>query len=408
MTAATTTKPAIDPLLSEEFHSDPASVLARLRVEDPVHEIPRLGGFVVTRYDDVRALFTHPDTTNDRRVFEHYSLPEDPMARWLAENSLFAAPPDQHARMRKLVAAAFTPRSVKRMESQIRQVVAEFANAIRGRKGVVDFFADFTEPIPNCVIGRITGVPPKGTDELKWRQLSRDAVRGISPFLTQEERSESEQSFVELCQYIRELAAERRKQPREDLISDLVTAHDENDTMTNDEIMMMVAALVAAGTETTTIGGTRGIRTLMHHPDQLERLRRDPSLMPNAVDELLRFDFTALGVPRYALRDFELRGKKVRRGQVLLLSFLGAHRDPEVFPDPDRFDVGRDNSRLTIFGHGPHYCVGANVARTELASMFEAVLEVMPPGARLLEDQIEWERRGMFSAIASLPIDFGG
>ena len=129
--------------------------------------------------------------------------------------------------------------------------------------------------------------------------------------------------------------------------------------------------------------------------------------MPNAVNEILRFDFGSLGLPRYAVRDFELRGKQIREGELLVLSFSGAHRDPEVFPDPDRFDIGRDTSRLTIFGHGPHYCLGANLARTELACMFEAALDFLPPGARLLEDQIDWVRFGMFSSINGLPVDFG-
>ena len=418
MTTATTTESSheatfgndgapVDPIFSDEFQTNPDRVIARLRDEDPVHLIPGLGGWMVTRYDDVRALFTHPDTTNDRRAYENYTLPEDPMARWIAENSPFAAPPDQHARMRKLVSAALTPRAVKRMSGQIRSVVQEFATSIRGRKGVVDLYSEFTEPIPNVVIGRITGVPPNGDDELRWRQLGRDAVRGVSPFLSKEERLNSERSMVELCEYVRDLARERRKDPREDLISDLVTNHDEDDSMTNDEIMLMVAGLVAAGTETATIGGTRGIRALMNHPAEMERLRADPSLMPNAVDEMLRFDFGSLGLPRYALRDFELRGKKIRKGELLLLSFLGAHRDPEVFTDPDRFDVGRDTSQLTMFGHGPHYCIGANVARTELGCMFEAALDFIPPGARLLEDQIDWVRMGMFSSIKSLPVDFG-
>lgn len=406
MTAATAESP-VDPFLSEEFQRDPASVIARMRDEDPVHQIPGIGAWMVTRYDDVRALFTHPDTTNDRRAYAHYRLPDDPMARWIAENSPFAAPPDQHARMRRLVSAALTPRAVQRMQDQVREVVEQFAAPIRGRTGVVDLVGEFTEPIPNTVIGRIAGVPPKGTDERRWRQHGRDAVRGVSPFLSPEERRQSEASMVYLCEYVRELAAERRLEPREDLVSDLVLTHDESDRMTNDEIMLMVAGLVAAGTETTTIGGTRGIRTLLQHPEEMERLRADPSLMPNAVDELLRFDFGSLGLPRYALRDFELRGKKIRKGELLLLSFLGAHRDPEVFPDPDRFDVRRDTSRLTIFGHGPHYCLGANLARSELACMFEAVLDFLPAGARLLEDQIEWVRFGMFSAVNSLPVDFG-
>jgi cytochrome P450 len=163
--------------------------------------------------------------------------------------------------MRMLVSAALTPRAIKLQEAQIRQVVGEFADAIRGRKGVVDFFSEFTEPIPSSVVGRITGVPPKGMDELRWRQLARDAVRGVNPSLSSEERKQSERSMVEFCEYIRELAVERRKNPREDMISDRVTTHGEDDTMTNDEIMVMVAGLVAAGTETTSAETPAGSRS---------------------------------------------------------------------------------------------------------------------------------------------------
>lgn len=395
----------VDPFLAEEFHTDPAGVVAEIRAKDPVHLIPGLNAWMVCRHDDVRQLFTDENVTNDRRAYENYTLPpEGSVQRWIAENGPFAAPPEQHARMRRLVSSALKPRAVKRMESQVRDVVEQFAAPLRGRKGVVDVFSDFTEPIPGTVIGRITGVPPKGEDELRWRGLGRDAVRGISPFLTPEERKHSEDAMAELCEYVRELTAERRKSPADDLVSDLVMAHDENDSMSNDEIVLMIAGLVAAGTETTTIGGTRGIRALLQHPEQAELLRSDLALMANAVDELLRFDFGSLGLPRYALRDFSLRGKQIRKGQLLLLSFLGAHRDPEVFPEPNRLDIRRDTKPLTIFGHGPHYCLGANLARQELGCMFEAALDFLPRGSKLLEDGVKWERFGMFSRIQSLPV----
>ena len=395
-----------DPFLSDEFHTDPAAVVARMRSDDPVHLIPGLNAWMVTRHDDVRGLFTNENVTNDRRVFEHYTLPEEgTTARWIAENGPFAAPPEQHARMRRLVSSALTPRAVKRMEDQVRAVVDDFAQPLRGRTGVVDVFAEFTEPIPNTVIGRIAGVPPKGEDELRWRTLGRDAVRGVSPFLSPEERKVSEDAMTELCDYVRELAGERRKRPEDDLVSDLVLAHDESDQMTNDEIVLMVAGLVAAGTETTTIGGTRGIRALLQHPEQMELLRQDRALMRNAVDELLRFDFGSLGLPRYALRDFSFRGKQIRKGQVMLLSFLGAHRDPDVFPDPDRLDIRRDVSALTIFGHGPHYCLGANLARQELGCMFDAALDFLTPGSKVVEEDIAWTRMGIFSRIDSLPVE---
>jgi len=403
-----TTSPAetVDPFLSDAFQTDPAAVLARVRKEDPVHLIPGLNAWMVTRYDDVRELFTNENVTNDRRAYEHFVLPPEGTARrFIADNSLFAAAPDQHARMRRLVAAALTPRAVKRMEHQVREVVDQFVAEIRGRRGVVDLFAEFTEPIPNAVIGRITGVPPKGEDEYRWRELGRAAVRNVSPFLTPEERRESEDAMEELCAYVREFTALRRAHPQADLVSDLVQAHDASDRMTNDEIVLVVASLVAAGTETTTIGGTRGIRALLQNPEQLELLRADRSLMPNAVDELLRYDFGSLGMPRYALRDFELRGKPIRKGQLLLLSFLGAHRDPAVFLNPDRLDLRRDTKALTIFGHGPHFCLGANLARQELGFMFDAVLDFLPPGSKLVEEEVRWSRFAIFSRIESLPVE---
>jgi cytochrome P450 len=398
----------IDPFLSPEFISDPVSVIRRLRESDPVHLIPGLNAWMVTRWDYVRELFAHPSTTNDRRAFERYELPpEGSVARWAAENGLFAAPPDQHARMRKLVSAALTPRAVARMESQVREVVDQFAVHLKGRRGVVDLMAEYTDPIPNTVIGRITGIPTKGEDERRWRQLGKDSVRGISPLLTPAERKRSEDALAEICDWVREMVTERRNRPQEDLVSDLVGATDESDRMTNDEIVLVVSALVAAGTETTTMGSTRGLRALLAHPDQLERLRRDRTLLPNAVDELLRFDFGAVGLPRYAAEGFEFHGKSIAKGQLLMLNMMGAHRDPEVFPDPDRLDVGRDVKALTIFGHGPHYCLGANLARQELRCIYDSALDFLPEGAFVREDEIAWRRTAIFTGIDTLPVDFG-
>ena len=399
---------AVDPLLSEEFQTTPEAVIERLRREDPVHLIPGFNAWMVTRHDDVRRLFADPNVTNDRRAYEHYRLPpEGSYARWMAENSLFSAPPDQHARQRKLVSAALTPRAVKRQEQQVREVVAQFAEPLRGRKGVVDLTEEYTGPIPSTVIGRITGIPPKGNDERRFRELAREVIRGVSPFLDDEGRERAEKAMVELCDYVRDLTIQRRKQPREDLVSDLVLAHDEGDRMTNEEIILMVAALVAAGTETTAIASTTGIHALLHDKEQLEELRADRSLLPNAVDELMRFAMSSFGMPRFALNDFELHGNQIKKGQLLLLSFMGAHRDPEAFPDPDRLDLRRDTKNLVIFGHGPHYCLGANLARQELGWIYDAALDFLPPGARVLDDQIETTRIGIFSRMETLPVDFG-
>jgi cytochrome P450 len=404
--AAATDAPS-DPLFSAQYFEHPEDVIARLRRNDPVHFIAPIDAWIVTRYADVRQLFTDPNVTNDRRAYARYvAAPEGSYLRWIAENGLFSAPVEEHARMRRQVAAGFTPGAIQRMEKQIREVVEQFAAPLRGRRGVVDLRNEFVDPIPNTVISRITGVPAKEADEARFRELARDVLSGISPLLDEQGRRRAENAMLELCDWIRRLCAERKREPREDLVSDLV--HDDTEGgMSDEQIILLVAGLVAAGTETTSLGGTLALRTLFRHPEQMEQLRRDRSLLPGAVNELLRFDFGSAGLPRYALRDFELRGRRIRKGQLILLSFLGAHRDPDVFPDPDRFDLHRDTKDLTIFGHGPHYCLGANLARSELRCMLDAALDFLPRGARLVEDEIGWMRLGMFSRIEKLPVDFG-
>lgn len=400
----------VDPLFSQEFRDDPESVIARFRREDPIHWVPEIGVWIATRYDDVRALFSEPRATPDRRAFEHYRAPaEGTFMRWVSENGFFSAPPEQHARLRRLVSAALTPRAVQRMEDQIREVVEQFAAPLRGRRGVVDLIPEFTDPIPNTVISRITGIPAKGADETRFRQIARDALSGINPLADAAAQKLAETSFSELADWVREMTLERRQRPREDLISDLVAARDADDRLADEDIVATIASLLSAGTETTAMASAFGLRTLFHHPEALAALRSDRSLLPNAVNELMRYDFGSGMLPRYVKEDFELRGKKLRKGQVVLLSFMGAHRDPAAFPEPDRFDLRRDTKALTIFGHGAHFCLGANLARAELRNIYDAALDFLPAEAALVEDHVRWREAGpIFRRLESLPVDFGG
>ena len=383
------------PLLSNEFSGRPQDLLARLRRDDPVHFIPEFGAWMVTRYDDVRRLFSDPLVSNDRRAYAGYK----------PKVGLFYDSDEQHMRMRNLVSSALTPRAVKRMEQQVRDVVEEFAAPLRGRRGVVDLVAEFTGVVPSTVICRVTGVPPKGDDEQRFNRLARKVISGINPLIGEEGQKRAEKGLVEMCAYVRSLTVERREEPQGDLISDLVLAHEEGDTMSNEEVVLMIAGMVSAGVETTAVGATMGLRSLLRNPDQLDLLRSDRSLLPNAISEMLRYDFGPGGPPRYALEDFELRGKQIKKGQLIMLSFMGAHRDPEVFPDPDRFDIRRDTKDLIIFGHGSHYCLGANLARTELRCMFDSLLDFMPAGSKLREDLIEESGFGSFRRVETLPVE---
>jgi cytochrome P450 len=404
-------QPAIDlssPVLSEEYVLEPHKIIARLRTEDPVHYVPGPGFWVVTRYDDVRRLFADPVVTNDPRAYEFYvAPPEGTFIRWASDHGLFSLPPDEHARVRRLVSAAFTPRAIARMDAQVREVIEQFAAPLRGRTGVVDLMEEYTDPIPNAVISRVTGVPARTGEEVRFRQLAQATIRGFFTFGDEEAKRRGGEAFAQLADWVRVMAGERRRTPRADLITDLVQARDRGDAMSDDEIIVLVAALLGAGSETTAVGGLVATLTLLDHPDALERLRADRSLIPNAVNEILRYAFPGM-LPRYAVEDFELRGKAIRKGQMVMLSFTGAHRDPSVFPDPERFDIDRDTGDVTIFGHGPHYCLGVHLALAELRGMVDASLDFLPRNARHRPDLVRWQRLPLFRRRENLPVDFGG
>jgi len=407
MAAAAPQAPA-SPFLDPGFMDDPYPVLARLRAEDPVHFVAPLRFWLILRHDDVKRLFNDPENaTPDRRAWEHFvPRPEGSFMRWVEDNGFFSMPPEEHTRLRKLFSVALTPRAVKRYEAQVRETVERFAAPLREARGVIDLMETFCNPIPNAVISRITGIPPAGDDERRFRELAQSTIRGFFSFSDEESKRIGEDAFVEISQWVRALAKERRETLGEDMISDLIRAQDRGDRLSDDQIVMTITGLIGAGSETTSLGGMISAMTLLDHPEQMERLRRDRSLIPNAISEILRFGFGGPGgLPRYAVRDFELRGKTIRKGQMLLLAFGGASRDPAVYEDPDRFDVTRDVKDLITFGNGPHYCLGANLARQEMACMIEAMLDFLPPGSRWLKDEMQFQTTGLFKRPVTLPIE---
>ncbi len=391
---------------------DPYPRLAKLRAEDPVHFVAPLGFWVILRHDDVKRLFNAPEiVTPDRRCWElHQPSPEGSYMRWIEEHSLFALPPSEHARLRRLFSAALTPRAVKRYEMQVRETVERFAAPLRRSSGVLELMECFAGPIPNAVISRIAGIPPAGDDERRFCESARTAIRGVFPFADEAAKQAADAAFLEIATWVRHLARGRRVTLEEDLISDLIRAQDRDDRLTDDEIVMTITGLIAAGSETTAIGGMVAATSLLGHPDQMEKLRREPEWIGNAVSEILRtgFGFGGIGGPaRYAVRDFELRGRTIRKGQMMMLSFDGAGRDPAVFENPDRFDVTRDVRDLMTFGHGVHYCLGAHLARQEIGVMIEAMLDFLPAGSRRRDDLVEYRVMGPFRRPMTLPIEIG-
>jgi cytochrome P450 len=397
-----------DPFLELLEAKDPAPLVHRLRAEDPVHFVPSLGFWFVTRHDDVKRLFNDPENaTQDRGAWEHFRpAPEGSMLRWFQDNSFARQGPEAHARFRRLFNGALTPRAVRRMDAQIREVVERFAEPLRQRRGeVLDLMGDFTNPIPNAVISRVTGVPP-GADEVRFRELAQELIRGFFPFAPPDALARSEAALQEMAVWVRRMAAERRHALGEDLISDLIRAQERDETLSDDEIVLLISVLIGAGSETTNLGGLVMIQTLLGHPEQLKRVRDDRALVPKAVNEIMRFAFGGpAGLPRFAVRDFELRGKRIRKGQMLMLSFGGANRDPAVFENPDTLDIERDARDLLVFGNGPHYCLGANLARQEMGTMLDAALDIVAPGSRVREDLQQFQAMGLFKRPLNLPVE---
>jgi cytochrome P450 len=399
---------ASDPFLELLQAKDPAPLVHRLRAEDPVHFVPSLGFWFVTRHDDVKRLFNDPENaTQDRGAWEHYvAPPEGSMLRWFHDNNFARQGPEAHARFRRLFNGALTPRAVRRMDAQIREVVERFAAPLRDRRGeVLDLMGEFTNPIPNAVISRVTGVPP-GADEARFRELAQELIRGFFPFAPPEAQATAEAALREMAAWVRGMAAERRRTLGEDLISDLIRAQQRDETLTDDEIVLLISVLIGAGSETTNLGGLVMIQTLLQHPQQLKRVRDDRTLVPKAVNEIMRFAFGGpAGLPRFAVRDFELRGKQIKKGQMLMLSFGGANRDPAVFEEPDTLDIERDARDLLVFGNGPHYCLGANLARQEMGAMLDAALDIVTPGSRVREDLQRFQPMGLFQRPLDLPVE---
>jgi cytochrome P450 len=270
---------------------------------------------------------------------------------------------------------------------------------------VVDLLAEFTQIVPNAVISRLTGVPP-GDDEARFRKLSQSVISAFIPFTPPALRQPAEAHFQELAAWVRELVAKRRAHPEEDLVTDLVHAQDADERLSEDDVVLLLAGIVSAGSETIALSGARIIKMLLAHSEVAQRLRADPPLIRRSIEELIRFALDGPGGPmRYALRDFELRGRAIRRGDMLMLSLGGANRDPAVYAEPDRLDLERDVRNLAAFGAGPHFCLGANLARQELGCMTEALLAILPPGSRVREDRLEYQDAGLFVRALNLPVE---
>ena len=398
-------------LYSHEFRVATHETYARMREESPVHLQPGLDGetpiWFVTRYDDVVALLTD----SERLVVDPtLAVTPDELAARVAGSSL---EPDErvnenllsrdgadHRRLRRLVTKAFTPRMVEQLRPRIQGIANDLVDRV-AEQGSMELVDDFAFPLPITVIAELLGIPAE--DQKRFREWSNSFVL---PPMTPELQEQLARHTDEFVAYLDDLFASRRAEPTDDLVTALVKAEDAGDHLSENELYSMVVLLIVAGHETTVSLITNAVLALLSNPSQLAELRADRSLLPSAVEELLRYDSPVeRTITRWAAADVELGGESIRRGELVIAVVGSANRDGSQFADPDSLDVRREGGKHVGFGRGPHFCLGAALARLETEIALATLLERLPNlRLAIAEDELYWRPIPIFRSLASLPV----
>jgi len=392
-------------LLDPEVLGNPYPLFHRLRSEDPVHWDPFLHTWVVTRYADVlEVLHTFSaERTHTPEKLNAMGLAElSPIAQLMVRQMLFMDPP-QHTRLRKLESHAFTPSRVAALRSHIREITSRLLDKVeRARR--MDVIKDLAEPLPAIVTAEMLGVPVEDHDQLK--QWSANFAEMLGNFQHNPESAPRMLRTVhDMTTYFADAIREQRSHPREGLVHSLMTAEVDGDRLSDDEIVATCIVTMVGGQETTTNLIGNGVLTLLRHTEELERLRSDLSLIPSAVEEMLRYESPSQHTGRLAPSDRELGGKVIRKRQAVMAVMAAANRDPERFPDPDRFDIARRDNRHLAFGYAAHFCFGAALARIEGQEAFDALLRRMPD-LRLEPGRLERRNNLGLRGVTSLNVAF--
>lgn len=394
-------------LLDPETLADPYPLYNRLRSEDPVRWDPFLHAWVVTRYADVVTVLHDPRfsavrTPTPDQLREMGLTALTPIAEVMVRQMLFMDAP-AHTRLRGLAANAFTPRRVEALRAHIQEIVDSLLIAVEPA-GRMDVIAELAVPLPATVTAEMLGVPTADCDQLK--EWSADFATMLGNFQHNPDHARRVlRSLDEMCTYFRSAIRRLRDHPREGVINALLTAELNGDRLSEDEVIANTIITMTGGQETTTSLIGNGLMTLLRHPDQLALLRADPSLIPSAIEEMLRFESPIQHTARMTAEDLELGGRQLRKRQAVMAVMGAANRDPERFPGPDRFDVRRQDNRHLAFGWASHFCFGAPLARLEAQIVFETLLRRLPD-LRLESETPAWQENLAYRGLTTLPVAF--
>jgi cytochrome P450 len=391
-----------DNTFAAEFYADPYPVLTKWWERGPVFFHPVFGQWMVIGYEEAQELLRSNDTsvsanTETLLAVRPYSQLSDQAKANLRKFVLLIDPPD-HTRLRGLVSRTFTPKRIESWEPRISAVAGELTQAMTA-KNSPDVVSEFTSKLPIYVIGEILGLPREKWD---WLKTKSDVLATLlDPFLAFDP-AVMNRHLDELRAYFQQIAAQRRAEPRNDLISALVQAVD-GDELTDDEFVAMVEMLMLAGHETTTLMLGNAIVVLAAHPDQRELFRGRPELRTNAVEELLRFDTSVTTAVRVTTREFTLGGQTIKKGARVGVLLGAANRDPRRFPEANQLRLDRENPRPISFGHGMHHCIGAALARMELRVGLGAFIDAFGDYS-IDQATITWKQSGALRGPTALHI----
>jgi cytochrome P450 len=387
-------------LFDPAVREDPYPFYAELRARAPVAQVDPLGAWLVTGYDEVVEVLRDPGTYSSKAMRGAIMQGRETDAEDEGPPPMvITTDPPKHDRLRSLVNRGFTPRRIGRIEPRAREIAADLCAGIDSG-GACDLVRDLAIPLPVRVIAEILGVEPERFDDFKRWSQAVVAVFGRAS--TEEQRADADASIDQLGEYIEGMMEQRRVEPRDDLISVLIEK-EEQEALTTDEVIGFAILLLIAGNETTTNLIGNAAVALQDHPDQLALVRSDPSLIPNLVEEALRYSSPVQMLFRQALRETELGGVVLPAGAIVLPCYAAANRDPARFPDPDRFDVKRNTQGHLAFGLGIHYCLGAGLARLEGRIALEALIPRLD-GLRRREPRVRWTDSPFLRGPMELPL----
>ena len=393
--------------MDPEVLADPYPLYRRLRTERPVHWDPYLHSWVVTRYDDVvRVLhrFSANRTPTPEQLTTKGLSELNPIARMMVRQMLFMDAPD-HTRLRGLAAVAFTPARVERLRAHVEEIANRLLDAVVD-SGRMDVIADFAAPLPAIVTAEMFGVPT--ADHVRLKSWSADFAEMLGNFQHNPGRIARVLASVEsLGDYFRGAMRDQRERPRDGLIAAMMAAESNGERLDEEEIVANLVVTMVGGQETTTNLIGNGVLTLLRHPEHLRRLREDDTLIPSAVEELLRFESPSQHTARLAPDDVELGGQALKKGQAVIAVMAAGNRDPERFPDPDRLDLERKDNRHLAFGWAAHFCFGAPLARLEGQIAFRAILRRLDDLALDPAHRLVWRHNLGLRGLEALPVTFG-